>query len=122
MIIYLVLFIDDEEILVTITKLNLEKYGFNVFSFSNSLNAFDFFSKNQNLIDVIITDLTMPNLTGIELINKVRLINNKVSIILCSGYNDNINNEYLERLNFSYIDKPFLFNDLVDLITKISKK
>ncbi len=49
-----ILFIDDEEILVTITKLNLEKHGFNVFSFSNSLNAFDFFSKNQNLIDVII--------------------------------------------------------------------
>ncbi len=117
-----ILFIDDEEILVTITKLNLEKYGFNVFSFSNSLNAFDFFYKNQNLIDVIITDLTMPNLTGIELINKVRLINQKVSIILCSGYNDNINSEILERLNFSYIDKPFLFNELIDLITKISKK
>ncbi len=64
----------------------------------------------------------MPNLNSIEIINQVRLINQKVSIILCSGYNDNINNEILERLNFSYIDKPFLFNELIDLITKISKK
>lgn len=78
--------VDDEQELSTLFKEYLSTHGFKVVSFTNPVIALEHFKNNLNDFSLIITDLRMPGLNGIELANEVRKLNDNVKIFLTTAF------------------------------------
>jgi PAS domain S-box-containing protein len=85
-----ILFVDDEADIVAISKDRLQRLGYDVVALTNSLDALETFCSNPDSFDLVITDYTMPHLTGIDLANKIRRMGSTIPIILCSGNNESV--------------------------------
>ncbi len=81
-----ILFVDDEEAIVNLVKQFLESLGYQVTASTSSVEALKIFLDNPTAIDLVITDLTMPQLTGLELARKLLQQRSELPIIICSGY------------------------------------
>ncbi|MGD9331099.1 MAG: ATP-binding protein [Desulfobacterales bacterium] len=81
-----VLFIDDEPMLVDVCKTMLEKLGYQVTGMTDPQAALEAFRQNPQQFDIVITDLTMPGITGDRLAEKMAALRPEVPILLCSGY------------------------------------
>ncbi|MDH5666149.1 MAG: response regulator, partial [Nitrosopumilus sp.] len=95
--------------------------GYNATASTNSLDAFEHFSKNPEMFDLIITDQTMPNLSGFELARLILKIKPNLPIVLCTGYSEHIDKETALALGIrSYHNKPInpslLFNTVNELL------
>ncbi|MBA3750170.1 MAG: response regulator [Nitrosopumilus sp.] len=114
-----ILIVDDEEDLVVLFKQFLIELGFNVVSFTNSLLAFEHFKMNTGRYSLVITDLRMPGMNGIELANKIREINNTVKIFLITAFDIQ---DLENRINYKsakidqLIQKPLRFSILKEMI------
>ena len=80
-----ILIVDDEETIVNFLEELLINRGYQVTSFINSQDALDFFVEHKNEIDLVITDQTMPKITGTEMAQTMFEIKKDIPIILCSG-------------------------------------
>ena len=78
--------VDDEPSLSTLFNDFLTREGYDVVSFTNPLLALEHFKNNSNGFSLIITDLRMPGLNGIEFANKVREFNDQVKILLTTAF------------------------------------
>jgi len=85
-----VLLVDDEAEIVDIIAQMLRHLGYQVEAKTDALKALDVFSQTPNGYDLVITDMTMPNLTGDKLALELKRIRPDVPIILCSGYRDQV--------------------------------
>jgi DNA-binding NtrC family response regulator len=110
--------VDDE---IYITKLFHEALrqnidGISVFSFIDPVKAFEHFTENSENYTLVISDLRMPGLNGLELLKKVKTSNPKVRTILMSAYNfeeEELYQQYMkEGLINSTIEKPVTMNRL----------
>ena len=81
-----VLIVDDEDALVTLAEEVLAELGYEPVGFRSSTAALRAFEDDPDRFDVIVTDQTMPDLTGLELAARIRAIRNTLPVILCSGY------------------------------------
>jgi len=81
-----ILFVDDEELLVNLNKSFLENMGYSVTGCTSSSEALAVFRDNPHGFDLVITDETMPNMTGKTLAAEINKIRPELPIILCSGY------------------------------------
>ena len=81
-----ILFVDDESALVDIGRKMLEPLGYTVITSMNSPEALDLFRSEPGRFDLVITDMTMPNMTGKELAERMIQIRPDMPIILCTGY------------------------------------
>ncbi len=88
-----ILLVDDEEFILTSLQRVLEKTGYRVAAAKDSLEALKLFEKEPYEFDLVITDLTMPNMTGLELSRKVMAVRPELPVILCTGFNDAINEQ-----------------------------
>ncbi len=108
-----ILFIDDEEFLADIGEELLEQLGYNVLAKTSSLEALDSFLDSPTSFDLIITDHSMPKMTGIELIKRIRAIRPHIPVILCSGFPETITAEKMKELGIrDLMVKPFTIGDL----------
>ncbi len=115
-----VLLIDDEEDLADLYQRALEKLGYQVTCFSNSLEALKDFQQKADWYDIVVTDMTMPNLTGLDLIKEILKIKPEVPSILCSGYSKSVNKVEAKFHGVSeYLVKPFLPQVLAETIRKV---
>ena len=80
-----IMLVDDSKTFVEFLKLLLASSGCDLKVYTNSVEAFEAFRGDPDLIDMVITDLTMPNITGIELAQKVLDIRPDMPIIMCSA-------------------------------------
>jgi len=97
---------DDEQILVMVKKI-LEKYGYNVHIYTNGVRALKAFQLDPQKFDLIITDMTMPLMTGIELSENIFTVRPDFPIILCTGHSDLTNREHSFAMGIrAYIEKP----------------
>lgn len=80
-----ILFVDDEEQICTMMHHILTKNGYQVTSFANAEDALSAFEEEPNQFDLVLTDMTMPHLTGIELANRLLAIRPELPVILCTG-------------------------------------
>ena len=80
------LLVDDEESLRTVGSLLLNSMGFTVILASNGREAVDIYRERGTEIDLILLDLIMPELGGIETYHELRKLNSRVPIVICSGY------------------------------------
>jgi len=85
-----ILLVDDDKKVAVMEAHMLEKLGYTVTCFTNSINAINVFKSNPNLFDLILTDMTMPELTGVQLADKVHGIKPDIPVILCTGLGDTI--------------------------------
>lgn len=104
-----ILFVDDEDLLLTMGQMILASYGYDVLTANTGQKALDVFAKCGKNIDLMITDLVMPNMSGRELIEKVRRLSPDTRVICSSGYVRAINVEE----NDSYLQKPFSSKELL---------
>ncbi len=103
-----VLYVDDEAALVEVGKLMLELLGYRVVATTNSMEALKMFMDRPDELDAVVTDMTMPNMTGVELARKVMEVRPEIPIILCTGYSDLINKEKAKELGIrGFLMKPF---------------
>ena len=81
-----ILFVDDDKTIVNMSKIMLEKLGYHVNSKTSSIDALVDFKRQPEKYDVVITDLTMPQMTGLELADEILSVRPDTPIILCTGY------------------------------------
>lgn len=115
-----ILVVDDEPLLVRLNKRQLEKYGFHVEVATESEKALQIISDAPDKFDLMITDLTMPNMSGRELIKRVLQIRPGLPIIVFTGLKDDGVSEELEQLGVaSVVEKPVLNNELIDAVGQV---
>jgi PAS domain S-box-containing protein len=108
-----ILFIDDEEDLVEIGSQMLSRLGYEVVANSNSVKVLDLFRTQPERFDLVITDMTMPNLTGDKLAKELLKIRPDIPIILCTGFSECISEEKAKEIGISEFSlKPFVMRDL----------
>lgn len=112
-----ILVVDDEEAVRLIVKEVLEYCGFNILLAKNGLEAVKIFKDNFHLIELVLLDMTMPKLNGVETYKKLIKINPDIRVILSSGFNEQ---ESINRLSngkkISYLQKPYHLQTLKDKI------
>ncbi|MFZ2808047.1 MAG: response regulator [Desulfosalsimonadaceae bacterium] len=118
-----ILLVDDEEILVSALSLLLSMFGYQLTTETDSRKALRRFETNPDAFDIVITDQTMPGMTGKELAGKILAIRPGIPIILCTGYSDQVNKEeaFAAGIN-DFIMKPCKVNDLCISIRKLIDK
>jgi len=118
-----ILFVDDELDLAHLGKLMLQKLGYQVIARTSSIKALEIFKKNPEKFDVIITDMTMPDLTGLQLLWEIRKIKPHQPVIICTGYNEHLAQTDIksEGIN-AMVAKPLRIEDIAKVIRKVLKK
>ena len=117
------LFVDDEEMIVQMSEKQFKRLGYDVVVTTESLEAIELFQKDPDRFDIIITDLTMPNLTGLELASRALQIRPDIPIILCTGFGDQTSREKAMALGIvDIILKPPLTKDLARAVRKALDK
>ncbi|BHH85524.1 hybrid sensor histidine kinase/response regulator [Desulforhopalus sp. 52FAK] len=115
-----ILLVDDEPNLLTLATSYLEDYGYKVQSFSDSQKALEHFYTHSEQYAAVITDMTMPNLTGAELAQKIIARRPTTKIILCTGYSENINRQKALSLGISeYLEKPVSINKMLAALDQV---
>ena len=108
-----VLFIDDEMAIVDIAKKMLQRLGYTTVTRSSSVEALELFQNAPYRFDLVITDVTMPNITGDVLAGRMRKVRSDIPIILCTGYSERISEKQAAELGVDFIlNKPILLKDL----------
>jgi len=116
-----ILFVDDEETLVAIGKQFMKKFGCTFYATVSSEEALKIFSERSDDFDLVITDQTMPEMTGIELIEKLKAIRNDIPVILCTGHSDSVNEENSSSMGITkFIMKPYSSRILLEAIRSVS--
>lgn len=113
-----ILLVDDEKALAIITAEFLRNLGYDVIFFTNPSEALSYFEKFHNEIDLIVTDMTMPEMHGNELAKKIRQIKNNIPVILCTGYSDKIESSKKDPWFSAYLEKPLDNRCFAKLIKK----
>jgi CheY-like chemotaxis protein/anti-sigma regulatory factor (Ser/Thr protein kinase) len=115
-----ILFVDDEESLINLGKQVLVSLGYTVTSRINSLEAFELFKTRPNAFDLVITDLTMPNMTGDELALKIMAIRPEIPVILCTGFSTRITEEKAKSMGIkAFIMKPLIKKDIAETLRQV---
>jgi CheY-like chemotaxis protein len=118
-----VLLVDDEEIIQKVCKELLEAIGYRIFTAKDGKEALKLYKKNQDKIDLVLLDMTMPNMSGSEVYDRMKEMNPNIKVLLSSGYSiDGEATEILERGCNGFIQKPFNLNALSQKIRKILEK
>jgi signal transduction histidine kinase/CheY-like chemotaxis protein len=114
-----VLFVDDNELLVALGERLLSALGYQVTAMSNSCEALKLFSANRDYFDVVVTDQTMPVMSGRELVDELRKLRPDIPIIICTGFSSKIDEEKAYQLGINdFCMKPL---DLPELSYKLRK-
>ncbi len=115
-----ILLVEDDEAVAGINCNALEKLGYRITVKTNSLNALSTFEKDPDAFDLLITDMTMPQMTGERLAKKVLIIRPDMPIILCNGYSDLINEEIARNIGIrKFFMKPVPLNQLAGSVRRL---
>ena len=115
-----VLFVDDEEILTELNESLLEGLGYHVTISNRSSEALEIFKERSDQFDIVVTDQTMPGMTGSEMADKMMQIRPDIPIILCTGYSTTISEEKAKSMGIKgFAFKPLAKKDIAVLIRKV---
>ena len=118
-----ILFVDDEETIVHLGKELLSQLGYTVEIQTSSLKALNIFRDDPQRFDLVITDQTMPGLTGEGLSRELLRIRPDLPIILCTGYSHIISAEKAKALGIqAYLMKPLAIRDLAPIVRHVLDK
>ena len=115
-----ILFVDDEPTLTDIAKDILERLGYHVETRTNGLEALELFRHDPEKFDLVITDMTMPHMTGEVLAEKMISIRPDIPIIMCTGYSDLMTEEkaYASGIK-GFAMKPIICENIANLVREV---
>lgn len=115
-----ILFIDDEKEILEIARDMLDRLGYKVTIISKSLDALKKFETEPDTFDLVITDQTMPGMTGAELATEIFRIRPQMPVILTSGFSQSITPELARKMGIKkYLSKPFTLNELATTVDSV---
>lgn len=114
-----VLLVDDEESLVDMMRRMLEYFGYTVIAHQNSLEALDAFSREPGKFTLVVTDQTMPRMTGSQLAKEIFKLRPDLPILLCSGFSEPVKNGMGPETGIrELLHKPFNIHELAEALKK----
>jgi PAS domain S-box-containing protein len=118
-----ILFVDDEEPLVNVGKAILERLGYTVKGLTQADEALEVFLNAKDTFDLVITDKTMPKLTGFDLAVEIKKVRPDIPILLCTGFQDkNIDAKIQEAGIAGYIMKPINMRKMAENVREVLDK
>ena len=115
-----ILIVDDEPAIANLEQLLLERLGYRVTALTDSRKALDMFKASPDAFDLLLTDMTMPGLTGNRLATAVKDIRPDFPVILCTGFSKKVSGPCLSEMNVDEICmKPVLHGKLAACIRKL---
>lgn len=108
-----ILVVDDEPALLQLVTMVLKQNGHTVLSASSGVEALMLYSSYQSKVDLVLTDIMMPGMNGIELAARFRALNPRVRILLMSGF---VSDELVVPPDCELLQKPFLPNRLLEVV------
>ena len=115
-----ILLVDDEESIAKLEKQMLERLGYQITIRNSSPDALKTLQCNLDSFDLVITDMTMPNMTGDKLARKMIALRPDLPIIICTGFSERINQEKAEAFGIKgFLMKPVIKSDLAEMVRKV---
>ncbi|MFO7559486.1 MAG: PAS domain S-box protein [Desulfobacterales bacterium] len=114
-----ILLVDDEKAIISMEQQLLERLGYNVTIRTGSIEALEAFKVNFDRFDLVITDMSMPNMDGIQLALEIKKIKATIPIIICTGFSSQLTHEKCRALGIQgYVMKPVSIRELAETIRK----
>jgi CheY-like chemotaxis protein/two-component sensor histidine kinase len=114
-----ILLVDDESAILEIGQKILDHLGYEIVTRTNGVEALELFRRNPERFDLVITDMTMPNMTGDRLSRELLKIRPELPIILCTGFSESISEEKARSLGVrEFVMKPLVMKDLAKAIRR----
>jgi len=118
-----VLLVDDQEVLTAVLQRMLRLLGYRVSAFSTIEDALAAFKKRPQAFDLVVTDMTMPTMTGVALAAEIKNIRPQVPVILLSGFSDAIPEDVEKQPEIdAFLMKPVLLKELAETIRQVLEK
>ena len=115
-----ILFVDDEEAIARVGKELLEQLGYRVVAKTSAHEALSIFRDDPEYFDVVITDQTMPGMTGEELSGELLQLRPNLPIILCTGFSHSIDANKAKALGIrGFLIKPLLSHQLAQMLQEV---
>jgi len=115
-----ILFVDDEKSIMDLGRQVLEQLGYLVEARSSSVEALELFKAYPDNFDLVITDMTMPNMTGAKLAHEIMQVRPDIPIILCTGFSQSINEDQALKIGFrAFIMKPISIERIARTIRQV---
>lgn len=115
-----ILFVDDEDLLVEVSGQVLESLGYQVTCFTSALEALEAFKQSPQNFDLVLTDLNMPKMSGLDLAKQLSDIRPDIPIVLCTGFSDRVSPSRSEALGIrKTIMKPMVARDIALSIREV---
>ena len=117
-----ILVVDDEDMILELSKKILSKAGYKVFTASNGETALKIFRKNMDKISLLIIDIAMPDKTGFDILKAIKKLKDDIKVIIITGFVKDDRIKFAKELGVKYvIQKPFSFVYLSKIIANIIK-
>ncbi len=113
-----ILIVDDEKDLLDLYRQSLEMFGVNVLCASDGQIAWEIYEEKKDIIKLVITDIFMPQMNGVELLDKIKTSNSEIPVILITGYGHL--KTLVEESSFvpdGYLEKPFSLPALFKVVS-----
>jgi PAS domain S-box-containing protein len=115
-----ILIIDDEDMLVELNEQRLRRLGYEVVATTSSMEALAIFRKEPDTFDLVITDYTMPNMTGTDLVIELLKVRATIPIILCTGQSDTVSPEKAKEIGIrGFLMKPLTNRELAQAVRRV---
>ncbi|MBS3809775.1 MAG: response regulator, partial [Desulfobacterales bacterium] len=115
-----ILLVEDEKPIIDMQQQILETLGYHVTSRTSSVEALEVFRVDPYKFDLLVTDMTMPKMTGDRLALKVKEIRPDIPVILCTGFSEKINGRQRKDLGIEgFLMKPVTKKDMAEAVRKV---
>jgi CheY-like chemotaxis protein len=112
--------LDDDDVIATMMQKMLQSLGYTARAFTRGDQLIGEFENDADGVDLVITDMTMPKLTGVDLARQLIDLRTDLPIILCSGFNENIDAAAIKKIGIrEYLMKPVVMKDLANEVRKV---
>ena len=115
-----IMFVDDEVPITKVSRGILERLGYSVTTSTNGVEALELFRSKPQDFDLVVTDMTMPKMTGDNLAIELMNIRPDIPVILCTGYSKKMSNESAIDIGIkAFITKPIERANLAKIVRKV---
>ncbi len=115
-----ILLVDDEEPIVKLETKILERLGYKVTSRLHSIEALEAFKAGPDSFDLVVTDMSMPNMTGTQLAEVVFSIRPEIPVIICTGFSERIDKKKSEKLGIKgFLMKPVVRSEMAETVRNV---
>jgi CheY-like chemotaxis protein len=115
-----ILVVDDEELIRSLINQLLTELNYSVISCGNGQDAINYFSKNSQIVDVVILDMNMPIMSGVDCLAELRKIRKDVKVIISTGYSMQSKTQKIFVQGVSgFVKKPFKLSELAEEIERV---